>query len=191
MSPYPLLDPLTFLNVLPNPPQRPANKNYDPKYFDEFGYLKGERGAGIAMASWTKRPGPQNDEYDADLTIRVIATPSPSIAKEALVLEEEQDKILFTKLKSTDVTIVLTADEYRARRLEHSRLPPMYIVSTRYGNYVFRFVGRIVTDGYFEDGAQFLERLRALDAHITATLRNATQPGAPTDGPRAARSDRG
>lgn len=178
MKPYPLLNPDIFFAPLENLSARDVSQMSDPKYFTQFGYLRGEKGTGIAITTWTKRPAPESDPYDVDMQIRVISTPSPEVATEGFILEEQQNHILNSKLNAVAVNIPLTADQFVAKCLQHPRLLPMYIVSARYGNYLFHFTARTDVGGYFENEDQLIERLKVLDAHIRETLQNAAQSSA-------------
>jgi hypothetical protein len=175
MQPYPLVDPEQLVSVLPNAPKRGAmylalakDPKYDPKWFDKFGYLKGERGTRIAGVQWTKRPVSQDAPYDVDLVITINATTSPQSATEGFAHWLRTNEMLTGE--ALGMPSSMAADQIDFKRVQPGGKPPFYSITARYGNYVFRFVAEIAAGGYFESEQQLFEQMQTLGAHIRATL---------------------
>jgi hypothetical protein len=64
----------------------------------------------------------------------------------------------------------MAADQLDLHRTQPKAQAPIYGLTARYGNYVFRFVGQLSAGGYFENEQQFFEHMKALGTHIRATL---------------------
>lgn len=172
MTPYPLIDPADFTSVLPGVPKLDASQ-YDQRYFDRYGYLKGAEGTAHAVASWSKRPPSAADPYDVDLSILITATPSPAVAAEGFALGRKQDSTTLARFVSPmQAPVALAGDQVTVQRMQVKELPPTYIVTIRHGNYLFRFSGRIAAGGHFETEAAFFDRMALLNSHIQATLQS-------------------
>ena len=174
MTEYPLVDAERFFQVLPDMPKRDSGAIDDPKYFDKFGYLVGEQGARISAPHiWTKRAVKNENPYDVDLSVNVVYLPSVNQAKDGFASEIENDRKLFAhRAQDIHLNRQLHAENTSFIRLNTKTNQPTYILSARHGNYLFRFVARLNTNGYFRTEEDLFKQLEALDTNIFQVLHN-------------------
>ena len=173
-SAFPLVKPDIFFTVLPGMGMPDLTQNTDSQYFDRLGYLKSPDGARISGPNlWTKRATP--DLYDVDLTVNVTYMPTIDQATERFATENAKFQRL-SQGRTQEVAMhePMQGDEGKLLKFTTNAKNPTYILDTRHGNYLFHFVGQIAAGGYFENEAQFRERMQRLNVHIEAVLRHAT-----------------
>ena len=173
-SAFPLVKPDTFFTVLPGMGMPDQTLNTDPQYFDRLGYLKAPDGARISGPNlWTRRA--TRDLYDVDLTVNVTYMPTINQATERFATENAKFQRL-SQGRTQEIVMQepMQGDESKLLKFATNAKNPTYILDTRHGNYLFHFVGQIAAGGYFENEAQFRERMQRLNVHIEAVLRHAT-----------------
>ena len=170
---YGLIDPDVLFRALPDTPARDRSAPQDSRYFDKFGYLVADE-TRVAIATSSKRPARADDPYDVDITVRVLILSTDAAARRTFRIEGERERRLMRALAFMPNGPALRAQEASAWRFQTSSDSPVYVVQARYGNYVLRYIGRIAKDGYFPTERAFFDAVHQLDAHVLASLQNAT-----------------
>ena len=173
MASYGVVDPDVLFQLLPGSPRRPRDIKHDPEYFDQYGYLVAGQ-TRVTVAQSSKRVGKADNPYDVDLTFRLLVSSSDSTASEVFAKEWEQTRKFTRSMQLVDASSASSAQEAKIWRTSLEPESADCVAQVRYGNYVLRFVGRIDRGGYFENEAQFLDMVRALDAQIPSVLKRAT-----------------
>jgi hypothetical protein len=166
-SPYRLVDPDQIFSGFPGSPKRYRDASVATKTVDELGYAVAGDARAIVVVS-SKRPGNPNDLYDVDLSVRVLISPSAAKAKDAYHAENQQDRRLASGRVELNVPQGLRAEEAVAWSLGQT-----VAVQARYGNYLIRYVGKVVEGGYFPNQAAFFDALRIMDQHVKQSLESA------------------
>ena len=172
-SAFPLMKPDAFFTVLPGIGMPDRTLNTDPQYFDRLGYLKAPDGARISGPNlWSRRN--TGDLYDVDLTVNVTYMPTVDQATERFAKENAKfQRLSQGRTQEIAMQEPMQGDEIKLLKFATNAKNPTYILDTRHGNYLFHFVGQIAAGGYFENEAQFRERMQRLNVHIEAVLRHA------------------
>jgi hypothetical protein len=131
---------------------------------DELGYSAlADMRAAVIVSS--KRP-PTPDPYDNDLTLRVLLLPSDAQARR-LDGAERGDPVQTRLPGSQEITVTGLEAVAWGRR---SGPPVIVVAQVRRGNYVFRYSGRLHSDGFYPTEQAFLDDVKRIDAHAIQTL---------------------
>ncbi len=170
-SPYPLVDPDELFLTLPGPPKLLRTGDDTSSAQDAHGYsTAGDlRVAAIACRLRNSQP---IDDYDADLLIRLIVAHTEKRAIELFSAENHREPRGEGHRESLPGEPALEAAEFRVWAI--SDVAPLYVVAARYGNYIFRYAGRIAADGPFPTLEHFFEAMRVTDRHVRNVLQSAT-----------------
>ena len=168
--PYRLINPDQIFSGLPGAPKRPQGVASQSAALDQLGYqVAGDIRVVAAISS--KRPGNAEDLYDVDFSVRILVLPTAERAEQTFSAENKQDLRFSPKRNERRVPEGLQADQ--AVAWSTSGRSEIIVVQARYGNYLVRYVGKIVEGGYFPEPSQFFEAFRSMDRHVKHTLESA------------------
>ena len=169
-TPYFVIDPNTFFNVLPRSPKRSIALLNNPKCFDRYGYLD-EGDTRTCILIWTKRPVLNDSPYDVDMLIKVHWFGDEEDASMAMENEFNNLAKAFKKSSFKDVCNYRANDMHVIHHTDHN----MYNIGSRYGNYYFSYVAKIDKEGHFPSEKKLEEYVDILDIHIHSVLLKTSQ----------------
>lgn len=174
--PYPLIPPAT---LLPDFRVKNSMGNSEIEKKSKTVSAYSDRGDGVmgTIQLWGKGPVTDDDDMmeKTYLSIVVMAAPKISVAREMFEYEskDQQKSSIWNSIDDSEV--MANSDQYVMSRssafwngIAGRR---SVVVGARYGNYMFRIVGKI-ENGEFKSEDDFFNRLKIIDAHVAQALNN-------------------